>query len=233
MRCEEARLRIGAEPGSATPILEEHVQSCPACRQFREEMRTLEANIRRALERPPESVGSPAMGGVRTRARGPAVAWRQWALAASVTLATVAVLALWLLRPAESLARDVVAHVRDEPESWLATQHLDAAGLAKALRGAGVELNITSDKITYAHSCWFRGHYVPHLVVQTAHGPVAVLILRHESVSRRHEFHEAGMSGVIVPDGTGSLAVLARGGGNVEDIAAQMQQDVHWLPPGR
>jgi hypothetical protein len=227
MRCADARLQIGAEPTSTVPALEEHLQSCAACRQFREEMRSLDANIRRALEQPPEA---PPVALQASRAPRPA--WRQWALAASVTLATFAVLALWLLRPSESLARDVVAHVRDEPESWLAAQHVDAADIDKALRGAGVELNITSDKITYAQSCWFRGHYVPHLVVQTTRGPVTVLILRHEAVGRRHEFHEGGMTGLLVPDGTGSLALLARGGGNIDDVAAQMQQDVHWLPQG-
>jgi len=232
MRCEDARLQIGAEPGSATPTLEEHLQSCAACRQFREEMHTLDVNIRRVLERPPESAAAGAAEAVRVRRLAQPPAWRQWALAASVTLATFAVLALWLLRPSETLARDVVAHVRDEPESWLAAQHVDATSIAAALRGAGVELNVTSDKITYAHSCWFRGHYVPHLVVQTTQGPVTVLILRHEAVSRRHEFHEAGMTGVIVPDGTGSLALLARGAGNLDDIAGQMQHDVHWLPQG-
>jgi len=35
-----------------------------------------------------------------------------------------------------------------------------------------------------------------------------------------------------VPDGTGSLALLARGAGNIDDIAGQMQQDVRWLPQG-
>jgi Protein of unknown function (DUF3379) len=230
MRCEDARLQIGAEPGSAAPALEEHLQSCPACRQFREEMRTLDASLRRALEHPPEAAGTVA--GVRARPRAQPTAWRQWALAASVTLATFAVLALWLLRPSETLAHAVVAHVRDEPESWVAAQHLDAAGIDAALRGAGVTLDLTSDNITYAQSCWFRGHYVPHLVIQTTRGPVTVLILRHETVSRRHEFHEAGMTGVIVPAGTGSLALLARGGGNIDDIAGQMQRDVHWLPQG-
>jgi Protein of unknown function (DUF3379) len=232
MRCEDARLQIGAEPGSTAPALEEHVKSCAACHQFREEMRALDANIRRVLERPPEAGGVVSVGAVRLRPRIRPTAWRQWALAASVTLATFAVLALWLLRPGETLARDVVAHVRAEPDSWLAAQHVDAASINAALRGAGVELNFTSDKITYAHSCWFRGHYVPHLVVQTARGPVTVLILRHESVSRRHEFHEGGMTGVIVPDGAGSLALLARGASSIDDIAGQMQQDVHWLPQG-
>jgi len=49
-------------------------------------------------------------------------------------------------------------------------------------------------------------------------------------VSGRSTFHEAGMSGVIVPDGAGSIAVLSRGGGSIEDLATHMSQDVHWLP---
>jgi len=219
--CDEARLLIGAEPGLTGAGLEEHLQDCAACSHFRAEMRRLDANIRRALERPPER------GHVRPR---PAP-WRQWALAASVVLALFAVAALWALRPSDTLARDVVVHVQQEPKSWLATQQVSAQGIELALQHSGVELDITSDKITYAESCWFRGHYVPHLVVQTAHGPATVLILRHERVDARRTFHEAGMSGVIVPAGKGSIAVLSKGGsGDLDELAAQMQRDVRWLP---
>jgi hypothetical protein len=220
--CEEARLLIGADPGAATPALEEHLATCAACARFRDEMRSLDADIRRALERPPDIA--------RPRSARQPRAWPQWALAASVVLATFAVLGVWLLRPSDTLAREVVAHVQAEPESWLATQHVSAQGITQALRGAGVELDITSDKIMYAQSCWFRGHYVPHLVIQTARGPATVLILRHEQVRARRTFHEAGMTGVIVPAQQGSIAVLTRGAGDLDDIAGQMQHDVHWLP---
>ena len=98
------------------------------------------------------------------------------------------------------------------------------------MRGAGLALDITSDKIMYAQSCWFRGHYVPHLVIQTARGPATVLILRHEQVRARRTFHEAGMTGVIVPAEQGGIAVLTRGAGDLDDIAGQMRHDVHWLP---
>jgi hypothetical protein len=183
-------------------------------------MRALDASIRRALERPPQRAGTPRV----------AAPWRPWALAASVLLATLTVFAVWLLRPSDTLARDVVAHVQEEPESWLARQHVDAQSIDTALRGAGVRLDITSERVTYAQSCWFRDHYVPHLVVQTAQGPVTVLILRNQRVSGRRSFQEAGMSGVIVPAPQGSIAVLTRGSANVEAAATQMQQDVRWLP---
>ena len=223
MNCEEARLLIGADPRSTVPELEAHLRECAGCPAFREEMRSLDASIRRAMERPP-----PAVGRVRAR-RAPAV-WRQWALAASVVLAMLAVFGVWLLRPSDSLAREVVAHVQHEPDSWLATQHVSAPEIDRALRGAGVELMVTSDRIMYAQSCWFRGHYVPHLVLQTAQGPATVMILRHEQVRARRSFHEGGFSGVIVPAEHGSIAVLTRGPDHVDELAGQMRQDVHWLP---
>lgn len=232
MTCDEARLHIGAEPASSAAPLEEHLQSCAACRQFRDEMRSLDANIRRAMEQPPEALPlrpASAPPPVWRRQR----VWGQWALAASVALATFAVLALWLLRPSDSLARDVVAHVQAEPDSWLTREHFSAQDIQTGLNEAGVRLEFTSDSITYAHSCWFRGHYVPHLVMQTAQGPVTIILLRHEPVAGRRTFHEDGMSGVLVPSGQGSIAVLARGGGSVDQVAQLVQHDVHWLPDGR
>lgn len=221
MNCDQARLQIGAEPGATSAGLEEHLRECPSCTRLREETRHLDDNIRRALQRPPEVTGR--------RTRGVPAPWRQWALAASVLLAMLAGFGVWLLRPSDTLAREVVAHVQGEPESWLAREHVDAQGIDAALRGSGVELGIVSDKVTYAHSCWFRGRYVPHLVVQTAHGPVTVMILRHEQVSARRSFHEDGMRGVLVPAGGGSIAVFARGDGDVEALAGEMGRNVHWL----
>jgi hypothetical protein len=227
MNCAEARLLIGAEPAATAPALEEHLQGCESCVRLRVEMRSLDADIARALERPPEVA--------RAHSRRRPV-WQQWALAASVVAVTLAVLGVWLLRPSDTLAREVVAHVAGEPESWLATQQLSAGGIEAALRRSGVELQLTSDKVSYAQSCWFHGHYVPHLVLQTAGGPATVIILRHEKVPGRRSFHEGGMSGVLVPAGEGSLAVLARGGrsdARLAELAGQMQKDIHWLsePP--
>jgi uncharacterized protein DUF3379 len=220
--CDEARLLIGADPLATTPELEEHLARCAACARYREEMRVLDAEIRRALERPPDIA--------RPRSGGSSRAWRQWALAASAVVATFAVLAVWLVRPSDTLAREVVAHVQKEPDSWLATQHVSAEGIAEALRGAGVALDVTSDRVMYAHSCWFRGHYVPHLVIQTARGPTTVLILRHEQVRARRSFHEAGMTGLIIPAEHGSIAVLTRGAGDLDEVAGQMQHEMNWLP---
>jgi hypothetical protein len=222
MTCDEARLVLGADPSASTPALEEHLRGCAACAQLRREMQALDADILRALQQPPEMAHAAPARQV--------AGWRQWALAASAVVATFVVSSLWLLRPSDTLAHDVVTHVQGEPDSWLATQQVSADELNHALSGAGVALHITSDKIVYAQSCFFHGHYVPHLVVQTAQGPATVMILRHEQVSRRRSFHEAGMSGVIVPAERGSIAVVARGNGEISDLAGQLGGEVQWMP---
>jgi hypothetical protein len=227
MSCEAARLAIGADPGASSPELEAHLAGCQACRQFRDEMRALDSDIRRALEQPPQLA--------RRRVRRPVFAWQQWAMAASVLVACFAVVGVWLLRPSDTLAHEVVVHVQHEPDSWFAAHDVTAPGIDRAFSRAGMALDVTSDRIVYAQSCWFRGHYVPHLVVQTAHGPATVLVLRHETVKGRRTFHEAGLSGVIVPaSGEGSIAVLTRGADGADgadEVAGEMQHDLTWVAP--
>ena len=221
MICEDARLLIGADPDGAGPELDDHLRGCGACSAFREEMRRVNAAIGRALAEPPD---------IRVRAaRRAPPPWREYALAAAVVLAVAAGLAVWLLRPSDTLASEVVAHVKGEPDSWLSTHGVSAASIDHSLRTAGVGLDLASDKIVYAQSCWFRGHYVPHLVIQTTHGPATVLILRHEQVRAPDAFREGGMSGIIVPAGDGSIAVLARGRGRVDDLAGELPGEVRWL----
>jgi Protein of unknown function (DUF3379) len=243
MNHNEARLLIGADPHSVPPELAEHLASCPECSQFRQEMVGLDSNIRRALEQAPAiaapSASPPAASAPAAtvtaitsastaQRRKPTKHWSAWALAASVGL--VSVLAVWALRPTDTLARDVVTHVEFESKSWSSTENPPLAEIDQTLAQAGVALNMSSDKIMYAHSCLFRGHIVPHLVVSTPQGPVTVLILRYENVKHPMNFQEDGMTGVITPAPHGSIAVLMKGNEKVDAVAQQVQQSVRWLP---
>jgi hypothetical protein len=75
--------------------------------------------------------------------------------------------------------------------------------------------------ISYAQSCWFRGRYVPHLVVQTPDGPVTIMVLPDEESDRRVAFAEQGYHGVLVPTQRGSLAVLARDDRDLDAVVNQ------------
>lgn len=227
MNCQHATLLIGADPYASSSELAEHLQSCPHCAEFHREMLSLEANIRRALEGSPPAVSATKAPASIANIRGahPApkrrvrpASWRGWALAASLVVAVVG--AVWLVRPSDTLARDVVAHVQGEPDSWRSTQVVDVHAVEDILHKAGVsDSNLVSQEVTYAQYCMFRGHFVPHLVLHTAKGPVTVMVLPEEHVTRRQTFSEGGYAGVIVPAPHGSLAVLSRGAGMMDSVA--------------
>jgi hypothetical protein len=233
----EARLLIGGDPHTVAQELAEHLASCAECAQFQREMTVLDDNIRRALEQAPLSVAPPGATSANVtpitdapaaQRRKRANSWSGWALAASV--AAISMIAVWTLRPNDSLAHDVVAHIQYESKSWSSTEQVTAAGVKETLGQAGVAIDMDSGKVRYAHNCLFRGHMVPHLVVSTPQGPVTVMVLPHESVKQSVSFHEDGMSGVITPAPHGSLAVIMQGNENIDAVAQQVQQSVRWLP---
>ena len=87
--------------------------------------------------------------------------------------------------------------------------------------------------VSYAQSCLFRGHHVPHLVVQTGMGPVTVMVLVHENVAAARMFDKGGYRGTIVPvPGHGSIAVLVKGDegdlAQVESVAARVKDAIVW-----
>jgi hypothetical protein len=235
MTCDEARELIGGDPDTASPQLLTHLNTCAECRAYREQMLVLNAKLRRALELDFQPVQRAAPPGApldmpiaapvppadrsnvtvlprreeqpqpprRARPRGLAVA-------ASLATGVCIALTLWLSRPPTGLAAEIVTHVEGEPASWSLTQPVNAQHLEAVLRKSGVRLGTGMEPVVYASSCWFRGHFVPHFVVLTGSGPVTVLILLNEQVAVAQQFSADGYSGMLVPAGTGSVAVLSR-----------------------
>jgi len=217
VNCLDARRALGADPGRRTPELEAHLAGCAACARHADELLRLERTLRRALE-----VAVPAAG-----ARPAAAPWRaarprtRWlALAASLTGVAVLAAALWALYPREALASALVGHMRHEPQAWQTAAPVPPGALAYVLNRAGIALAPDAPLVSYAQSCWFRGWFVPHLVVQTPDGPMTVMVLTHEHVSAPTLVDEGGYRVLIVPAARGSLAVLTRGPVGAERIEA-------------
>jgi Protein of unknown function (DUF3379) len=234
--CTQFRRAILADPRDPNPELKQHLESCSICPAYTERLLRFEGRFERALR-----VGVPQGGRpqpIAPRMRAP---WRNlpmgggWlAVTASVLFALVVGGGLWLAAPHPSLAADVVAHMAEEPQAWARTDvPVAASELAGVLRDSHMRLDPNAGMVSYAQSCLFRGHRVPHLVVQTEMGPVTVMVLVHESVTKPMPFDEEGYRGVIIPiSGHGSLAVLARdqdGDLNaVKRIAARVESAIVW-----
>jgi hypothetical protein len=252
MNCAEARDALAANPAAAAtdPALAGHLASCPECAAYSSDMRELDIRVRRALEVPvptfdlPSSLyadvepapaiatGSDNVVRLRAPAAGPRArsgAWGRWAMAAG--LAAVAIVAGLLSGgyPRESLANAVVGHMAEEPQAWSSSTPVPAHAVAAALRRAGFKADSSLGTVTYLQSCFFRGHYVPHFVVQTGNGPRSVMLLRDEHVGTRTAFDENGYRGVLVPTVEGSIAVLARDSNDVTDAATGITRSIHYV----
>lgn len=234
MKCDDARFALEADPSSEDATLSAHVQQCADCAVHRRELLELDRRVRAALEvpvpaavdvRPDERPVAARGGNVVAMGTGRRERKRRvlGGLALAASVASVAVLAglLWAGFPRDSLAADVVAHMAHEPQAWSTTRPLATAGVARVLARSDLSLRPGSVEVTYAATCWFRGRRVPHLVVRTGSGPVTVMVLPHERVEGRERFVEGGYHGVLLPAGTGTLAVLARDEADV-DAAARL-----------
>ena len=236
MTHDEARLLIGAVPGEVGPALAEHLAQCPECTLFQQQMRRMDHDLARLMAAP-----LPARADTRVRAlprvarakpRPPAQRFESlMALAASVVLAVGVGLLFWTLRPQTSLAAGVLGHVALESDSWSKVTPMTAAATDAVLAGAGVSVDGADTTVTYARSCLFKGHWVPHLVVRTATGPVTVMVLRQEHIAARQSFRQNGYSGILVPSPAGgTLAVIVQGDPDLDEVARALGPHLHWTP---
>lgn len=214
--CGHVRRAIGGDPRHLSAEVRQHLESCAACRTFHDETMALEARLEAALNLP--------LHRFRPKARAPA---RRFALAASLFMALLVGGGAWLFRPQPALAEQVVEHVRHEAGSWALQRRLTPEEIGAVLARAGVNFD-TALPVVYASPCVFRGHVAPHLVVQTEHGPVTVMLLANEKLARRQSFAEQGYEGVLLPAGEGSVAVLTRGGAVPQATEAAVLSAIRW-----
>jgi hypothetical protein len=236
MTHDEARLLIGAAPGEVGAPLADHLAQCPECTLFQQQMRRMDHDLARlmAAPLPPRADTRVRSLPVMPRAK-PTSAAQRWptlmALAASIVLSVGVGLLFWTLRPQTSLAAGVLGHVALESGSWSEVTPMTAAATQSVLAGAGVSLDTADTTVTYARTCLFNGHWVPHLVVRTAAGPVTVMVLRQEHLAARQSFRQNGYSGILVPSPTGgTLAVIVQGEPDLDDIARALGPHLHWTP---
>jgi hypothetical protein len=237
---EQFRRAFLADPHDPDPELLAHRESCHDCAAFAERLLRFESRLERALRVKLPAAGADLNGSDRVvpfpvkSSRGAAYRRGWLAMAASVLLAVAVAGVLWVVAPGASVAADVVTHMAGEPDAWRRTDvPVPDAELQEVLRNTHLRLAAGSAMVSYASSCEFRGHHVPHLVIQTESGPVTVMVLVHERVSKPVQFDEQGYRGVIVPvAGHGSIAVLTHGPttdiNTVERVAAQVLASIVW-----
>lgn len=229
MECTEFRELMEADPATTDPRADEHAHSCAACQAYAARLRASERLINAALR-----FDVAALQANVQQQRNPAPRWRFTAIAGTAA-ALVAAVVIWsLVRPVPNggvLAADVAQHWHHEPQSWVVTNaQISPNDIHGALKNAAQIDLAAVGPVTYATSCFFRGHWVPHLVVQGQAGPIMVLLLPDEPVAGPQPvtLAEQGLVGVIVPHGRGSVALLANAAEPLEQVQQNLVEAVEW-----
>lgn len=231
--CRKYREQLGADPGSDAG--DAHERQCADCRAWREELRILDARIAAALAIDVPKLELPELPDVDTsnvfaipeRRRSP-IPW----LAAAASILVVVVLGWQLAGPevAEaSLAEQVVAHIDHEAFSMrVSDRAVSDDRLARIVPASVANLDQQTALISYAQSCVINGHPVPHLVMQGEHGPVTILLMPEETVDGPQQIDSAGYRGVILPVGSGSIAIVGDDQDDLEGMQENILNSVAW-----
>jgi len=157
---------------------------------------------------------------------------RAWiGVAASVLLAVSLAVRFYDtdVKSTASLADEIVAHLDHEPQALRVTSRpVSAQRLAAVLKDDVAELDDDIGLITYANTCVIDGKEIPHLVVQGKRGPITLLLLPDELVDRALPLEGDGVSGVVLPVGRGSIAIIGEREEPLRGISQRVANAVKW-----
>jgi hypothetical protein len=153
-----------------------------------------------------------------------------FALAATVVLATsISVRMSGVFESYDSLADEVLAHIDHEPGAFRVTDvAVSDDRLARAVPASLAVYDRGEALITFAAPCVINGNSVPHLVVQGQHGPVTILLMPDEEVAEATPIDGVNVKGVILPVGSGSIAIVGGRDEPLEPIKKNVVNSVTW-----
>lgn len=233
MNCEQYREAIGSDPtfdGGAG-----HLSTCTECQRYRADMLALNARIERALTLTVPEIAIPDLPqadhenvvSLPLRRRMTTPAW--FAVAATVAIAAFIGLRFGGPENYDALSEEVLAHVTHEPEALRITNVAVAdQKLDKVVPATIAVMDHRAGLITFAETCPINGNDVPHLVIQGQRGPVTILLLPNEKISRAIQLNDENSHGVLLPVGDGSIAIVGSRDEDLEEIQKQVKQSVMW-----
>lgn len=234
MNCEDYRQTIAADPsydGGAA-----HLSACADCRALRDEMRALDRKIGRALAIEVPSLSMPQLPQVDTADVVPLAGRQRFTMPAWMAVAAMLVLGAFIgIRMLggdvtyPSLADEIVAHLDHEPYALRVTDRPVAdSRLAKVVPASVANMNHDAGLITYAQTCVINGRKIPHLVVQGERGPVTILLLPDEMIDSAVQLEGESINGVLLPVGSGSVAIIGERGERLDNIQKNVVNSVTW-----
>jgi len=233
MNCMEFRRMLMTDPAVSDPEFAAHRRSCPECADAVERSAHFERRLREAVNVDvPENLASRILLKQSFEAHPKQPWWRAprvYAMAAGVLL-VVGLVSMTLPPQVEQrrLSEEFVALVNGAPYALTVNEPVTGSEISVALEPAGLDLAGSIGEVTYAGRCLVRGKLSGHIVVQGETAPVTVFLIKEQLVSARAAIRSDYYSGVVIPQGTGTIAIVSAPGESIERVEAQVRSAVRW-----
>ena len=232
MNCIEFRRTHASAPGSPSRAQLAHARECESCRAYLSRAGEFEQSLQRAMQvDPPANLASRILLKQSFEKPTRSGAWRRGAygLAASVLLALTLIGGMSYVRNLPPpLEREVVQLINQATHTLQARGPVERDKLVAQLRAVGFEIDGQIPDLTFVGPCYVRGKLSGHLVMKGDVAPVTVLLMCHETVTRRVRFASGAWQGVIIPTEQGAMAVVGAPGEVLDGFEDRVRAAVRW-----
>ena len=235
MNCIEFRRALLTDPSGADPAFADHRRRCPECADAVERSAHFERRLVEAINIDvPENLASRILLKQSFEPRTKGSWWRRsrvYALAASLLL-VLGLVGLQLNSQLQErrLSEEFVALVNGAPYALATSKPISSREISATLEAAGLDLQGSIGDVTFAGRCLVRGKISGHIVVQGDTAPVTVFLISEQLVASRATINSDFYSGVVLPQGTGTIAIVSAPGESLEQVEAQLRSAIRWAP---
>ena len=129
----------------------------------------------------------------------------------------------------ESLEAEILAHLEHEPGALRITDEaVPDTRFSSVVNTSVGTMDRDVGLISYAQSCVINGKTVPHLVLQGENGPITLLLMPDEMIDVARTFMGERVNGVLIPHGSGSIAIIGENEQDLTEIEQRVVDSVEW-----
>lgn len=158
--------------------------------------------------------------------------WHNW-LVGSVAASMVLVFSLNLMLPktldSALLAQQVVEHVNTDTHALNVQMNVPKSRIDTMLASYGGKLNGPIGQVSFLGHCIVGGHTGIHMVLNTPHGVVTVLLLPTQNIDHLASLNDHELNGIIYPSQKGSIAVASEQVEAIETTRQNIDQNLNWI----
>ena len=231
MNCLDFRRTTETDPACDHPDFLRHKRECPACAHYAVRAARFESRLKQAfMVAIPDQLESRILMRQAFSARSGWQLWRRRLpqLAATILLAVGLITTGWLYNREPGLDEVVISLIHNAPYALTAKGPVQAPAMRAALSPVGVGVEGSIGEVTFASRCFVRGNLAGHLVVKGKTAPVTIFLIPSEQVTARTTVTNPLLSGILLPSGPGTIAIVGAPGEILDEIEARVQKFVRW-----